>query len=141
MKKTTDELLKVLKSKKEYSDFFSEEKHELIFKSVAEYLNFLLEEKKITKAEVIKNSNLDRTYAYQLFSGRRENPSRNKMLMLAIGMHLNFDETQKLLKVSELAQLYVRMPRDSVIIHCLEKGLSLDDTNLYLDKHGLDILE
>lgn len=140
MEKTTGELLEILKSKKDYSEFFNEEKHEMIFKSVSEYLNFLLEEKKMTKSEVIKNSNIDRTYAYQLFNGTRDKPSRNKMLMLAIGMHLSIDETQKLLKISELAELYIRLPRDSVILHCLEKGFSLDDTNLYLDKHGLEIL-
>ena len=141
MEKSTNELLGVLKSKKNYSEFFQDEIGELIFKSLDEYLGVLLKEKNLKKSEVIEKSNLDKNYAYQLFNGIKKNPSRDKILMLAFGMKLTLDETRKLLKIAGLSDLYVRIPRDSVIIFCLQNGKNLIETNEMLDDYALKILE
>lgn len=141
MKKTTTQLLDILKSKKDYSEFLSEEIGEMIFSSVSEYLNLLLNEKKLKKSDIIREGNLDRNYAYQIFNGTKENPSRNKILMIAFGMHLNIEETRKLLKICELSDLYPRNPRDGAILFCLDKRKSLIDTNALLSELNLDILE
>ena len=141
MEKSTNELLGVLKSKKNYSEFFQNEIGELIFKSLGEYLGVLLKEKNLKKSEVIEKSNLDKNYAYQLFNGIKKNPSRDKILMLAFGMKLTLDETRKLLKIAGLSDLYVRIPRDSVIIFCLQNGKNLIETNEMLDDYALKILE
>lgn len=141
MEKSTNELLGVLKSKKNYSEFFQDEIGELIFKNLDEYLGVLLKEKDLKKSEVIEKSNLDKNYAYQLFNGIKKNPSRDKILMLAFGMKLTLDETRKLLKIAELSDLYVRIPRDSVIIFCIQNGKTLIETNEMLDDYALKILE
>ncbi len=141
MEKSTSDLLGVLKSKKNYSEFFQNEIGELIFKSLDEYLGVLLKEKNLKKSEVIEKSNLDKNYAYQLFNGIKKNPSRDKILMLAFGMKLTLDETRKLLKIAGLSDLYVRIPRDSVIIFCLQNGKNLIETNEMLDDYALKILE
>ena len=141
MEKSTSDLLSVLKSKKNYSEFFQNEIGELIFKSLDEYLGVLLKEKNLKKSEVIEKSNLDKNYAYQLFNGIKKNPSRDKILMLAFGMKLTLDETRKLLKIAGLSDLYVRIPRDSVIICCLQNGKNLIETNEMLDDYALKILE
>lgn len=141
MEKSTNELLGVLKSKKNYSEFFQDEIGELIFKNLDEYLGVLLKEKNLKKSEVIEKSNLDKNYAYQLFNGIKKNPSRDKILMLAFGMKLTLDETRKLLKIAGLSDLYVRIPRDSVIIFCLQNGKNLIETNEMLDDYALKILE
>lgn len=141
MYRSTEELTNILKSKKSYTEFFREEVGELEFKSMAEYLSMLLTEKGLQKNEVIARSNLDRNYAYQIFNGRKQNPSRDKILMLAIGMGLTLEETRKLLKVSELPDLYVRGPRDSIIMLCIHNGKSLMETNEELSCYGVDILE
>lgn len=141
MEKSTEELLGILKNKKTYEEFFNEEIEELCFSSVAEYLNLLMTEKKLKKSDVIKKSNLDKNYAYQIFNGIKTNPSRDKILMLAFGMTLTLSETRKLLKISQLKDLYVRDPRDSVIIFCLNKEYTLMQTNESLNDYGLDCLE
>ena len=141
MYKSTEELTNILKSKKSYTDFFQEEVGELEFKTIAEYLEMLLSEKKLQKNEVIARSNLDRNYAYQIFNGRKTNPSRDKMIMLSIGMGLNLEETRKLLKVSSLSDLYIRNPRDSIIMYCLVQKNDLIETNETLSNYGMDILE
>lgn len=141
MDKSTSELLEILKSKKTYEEFFEQEIGELCFSSIAEYLDVIIKEKGVSKSQVIKRANLDKNYAYQIFNGNKTNPSRNKILMLAIGMKLTLNETRKLLKIAGLTDLYARSPRDSVIIFCINKGMSLIETNEQLNDFGLDILE
>ncbi len=141
MEKSTGELLSILKSKKDYSQFLKDEINELYFKSIGEYFQLLIAEKGLKKSEIIKKSNLDKNYAYQIFNGTKTNPSRDKIIMLAFGMNLTVDETRKLIKICELPDLYVRNPRDGAIIFCLEKGYSLLQTNEMLNDLKLDILE
>ena len=141
MEKTTNELLEILESKKSIEAFFNEEIDELIFSSLSEYLELLISEKKLRKSTVIKRSNLDKNYAYQIFNGNKEKPSRNKVIMLAFGMGLSVLETRKLLKVAGVSDLYARNPRDSIIIYCLNKGLNLIDANEYLNDYNLELLE
>ena len=141
MEKSTDELLEILKSKRSYEEFFEEEIGEFYFSSIGEYLELLLVEKKLKKSEVIQRANLDKNYAYQIFNGNKTNPSRNKVLMLAFGMKLTLPETRKLLKIASLSDLYVRSPRDSIIMYCLTKGYSLITCNEYLNDFSLELLE
>ena len=144
MKKNTDELLKALKSKKEYEDlgrFLKENEDALVTRSLAEHLASLMKEKGLTKSRVIRKSNLDKNYAYQLFNGIKTNPSRDKIIMLAFGMGLDVEQTARLLKVSRNAGLYVKDVRDSVILFCLNNSLSLIDANEYLSDLKLQIIE
>ena len=133
--------MEILESKKSIEAFFNEEIDELIFSSLSEYLELLISEKKLRKSTVIKRSNLDKNYAYQIFNGNKEKPSRNKVIMLAFGMGLSVLETRKLLKVAGVSDLYARNPRDSIIIYCLNKGLSLIDANEYMNDYNLELLE
>lgn len=141
MDKSTDELLEILKSKVTYEDFFSQEIGELLFSSISEYLEMLINEKGLKKSEVIERANLDKNYAYQIFNGTKTNPSRNKIIMLSFGMGLTLNETRKLLKLCSISDLYIRNPRDSIIIFCLTKGKSIIECNEYLSDFSLEILE
>lgn len=141
MKKTTGELLEVLKSKKSYEEYLNQEINEMIFSSVPEYLELLINEKNLRKSDIIRDGNLDKNYAYQIFNGTKKNPSRDKMIMIAFGMHLNIEETRKLLKISQLTDLYPRNSRDGAILFCLDKQTSLIETNELLHSLGLEILE
>lgn len=141
MKKTTEELLNILKSKRSYDDFLKEQIDELYFASISEYLEILLAQKALKKSDVITKANLDKSYAYQIFNGNKTNPSRDKLIMLAFGMELNLDETRKLLKISNVSDLYIRNPRDAAIIFCIENKLDLIRTNEKLDELSLAPLE
>lgn len=139
--KTTTELFEVMKAKKDYNEFFKQEIKELNFNTVNSFLETLLTQKKLNKAEVINKSNLNTNYAYQIFNGTKTNPGRDKILMLSFGMDLSLDETATLLKLCNLKGLYIRDPRDSIIMHSLMNHKSLMDTNELLDEYGLKILE
>lgn len=141
MNKKTDELMEILKNKKSINEYFEQEIDELFFSSLSEYLELLLSEKKLKKSEVINKSNIEKYYAYQIFNGNKENPSRDKMIMLAFGMGLTVEETRKLLKIAKVSDLYVRSPRDSIFIFCLNKGLGIIEVNEYLSDYNLKLLE
>ena len=88
----------------------------------------------------IENTTDGHTYeAYQIFSGTRH-PERKKLLCLAVGMSLNLEETQTLLKCAGYAPLYVKMPFDSVVIYGVCKQLSVIEINEILFDNHLETL-
>lgn len=114
--KSTTELLKELENFSTFEEYEKVNKDSLISKSLSEILCCLLEEKQLTKSEAIKKSELNENYAYQLFSGLKSSPKRDKLICLSIGMGLTVNETNSLLKLAGLSPLYPRVKRDSIII-------------------------
>lgn len=77
MKKTTEELMEILKQKKSIHAYFTEEIDELEFASLAEYLELLLNEKGLRKSDVIKRSNMDKNYKLLKIAGACDLYARN----------------------------------------------------------------
>ena len=133
--KDTGTLFSELKEDADVKSFLSRNKNELL-PPVSEYLRGLLQEKGLRLSEIIKDSHLNRNYAYHILSGEQPNPSRVKLLALALAMKLNLDETQHLLLCGGHSTLYPRNPWDSVIISAMEQGISITETNLLLEQLG-----
>lgn len=140
MKKSTDELLKSLKSKPTLDEFLNENEGELLFDTLTDWIEYHIIKKGLNKADVVRESNLARTYAYQIINGVKK-PSRDKLIMLCFGLHLSLDETQHLLKRNGYSELYPRDLRDSIIIFCILHGYKLIDANIMLEEKGMKILE
>ncbi|MDE7354480.1 MAG: helix-turn-helix transcriptional regulator [Acetatifactor sp.] len=102
-------------------------------------MNALLLEKGISKADVVRGSQLDRSYAYQIFSGDKK-PSRDKLIALAFGLGLTDEETQKMLKLSGNRELYARDERDAMILFFLQQNRTIFEVNDLLYAHNLTIL-
>lgn len=128
MVKTTDDMLSELKASDNYESFAANNKDVFIKGSISAYLNSLLAEKGIPLKDAVKGSGIERVYAYHIFSGKKL-PSRDKLLAIAIGMKLTFEETQALLKYSCSCPLYPENERDSVIIYALMNGYGIDKTS------------
>lgn len=139
MKKSTDELLNQLKKKKNIEEFFKENGSELIFDSLSKMIDFFMKQKGLKKADVVRRSMLG-NYAYSIINGNRKNPERDKLIMLCFGLTLTADEANRLLKMSSNAELYVRNPRDSVLIYALDRNQGVIETNNKLEELGLDEL-
>lgn len=103
------------------------------------HLEMLLREKQLTKADVVRDSEIDRKYLYQIFSGEK-NPSRDKLIALAFGLHLSKKEVQTMLKVSGKGELYPKRERDSIILFALNKKMNIAEVNGLLFDHGFDLL-
>ena len=138
MKKTTEELLNTLKHSTNINSYLSQEQENFHTLPLHLYLDKMFAEKEVSPSQCIRNSGLDRTYCYQIFSGKKL-PSRDKVLALCFGLSLNFEESQLLLKSTGYTQLYARNERDSIIIFALQRNISIMDTNeLLLDlEHDL----
>ena len=141
MKKRTDELFKILEKKNNINDYFKENEQELTEKSLPELLCEMLCRSGKEKADVISKSNIDKTYGYQMFSGVRTNPSRDKILMLCFGLDADMNDVQTLLKKAGYAPLYPRIRRDSALIFAFEQKLTLIETNELLYDINEEILE
>ena len=133
--KSTGELFTELKADKNLGGYFQRNSDEFVL-PLNEYLEKLLAEKNLTKKEVIERSGLNREYAYHIFSGLKKNPSRPKILAIALAMELNLDEIQYLLRYARLGALYPRNQWDAVIISAVEQKLSVAQTNELLYRLG-----
>ena len=127
--KDTKQLEHELSEADSVEEFFAENGAHLRQLTLAEYLGQLLEEKGLTKAEVVRRSNLDQVYGYHIFSGYKKSPSKEKVLALALALGLSPEEAQRLLYYAGAKQLYVRDPWDSVIWYAMEHGLSVGEAN------------
>ena len=104
-----------------------------------EYICSLCEEKDATAESIIKKAGIERTYGHKFFNGSRM-PSRDKVLQLAFGFELNFEQTQRLLTVARQSSLHPKVTRDAVIIFMLKKGHSLTEAQAVLSDLNLPVL-
>ncbi len=60
--------------------------------SFINYVNLIIQKKHLKKSDVIKKTGLHRTYAYQIFSGKKK-PSRDKVIRISFGLQLDLENT------------------------------------------------
>ena len=79
------------------------------------YLRELLDEKGMKRAEVVRASGLNGTVVYDI--------------MLALGMRCTLRETQRLLRLSGVSELWPKVRRDAIIIWCIDHGFDRSATD------------
>ena len=141
MSKNTSELLnEICRAKtmdsweKDHTDAIIEEM------TLADYLGGMLERYGVRKNEIIRRSDIDQTYGYQIFQGMKKNPSREKLIRLAIAFPLTVEETKRLLYYGGAETLYPRIPRDAYLMFAIHNRFSVIETDEYLEKHGEKVL-
>lgn len=132
-KKDTLQLENELAAAESFEQFFEDNAENFSNFTLTEYLEYLLKEKNLSKAEVAKKSLLNPVYVYHIFAGRK-NPSRLKILAIAVAMNLTVKETQRLLYFAGVEKLYIKNSWDSVILFALENNFDIERTNNLLDK-------
>lgn len=136
---TTDELYHEIMAATDIEDFLKKNKRQMLTCTLSEYLNALLSQKGISRADVVRGSLLDRAYVYQIFSGEKT-PSRDKLIAIAFGLCLSDGQAQKMLKLSGNRGLYARDERDAVILFALQRKKNILETNELLSLHNLKTL-
>ncbi len=124
-------LIKEIKEASNVSQYIERYKYDLDTMDFVAYINYLLRDHNLRKSDVIRDSFLHRTYAYQVFSGLKS-PSRDKVIMLAYGFKLDFEQTQKLLTYANVSLLYPKAKRDALITYALMNHYNIDSTNIML---------
>lgn len=137
--KKTDDIRKELTEAPDLNEYLSENQAYFSSESVQELLNELYRKTDLTKAELARRSGVSSVYLHQLFAGKR-NPSRDRLLCLAIGLGATFEDTQRLLRQSGFAELYARDKRDAVILYGITHHQKLQEVNDALFDQGENTL-
>lgn len=103
--------------------------HDVSTRELSDYLQELLNTHGLVRKDVIHAANINETYGYELFTGRKTKPNRDKILQLAFAMGLSLRETDRLLTAGGASRLYCKDRRDAIIIFCLDRHASLADVN------------
>lgn len=138
--KTTDELAHEISRSDNILDYFAENRGEMQIDSLPEYLERWLKRKDCTKADVVRRSNLNKAYVYQIFLGKKY-PSRDKVIALAFGLEPDEKEVQVLLKQAGYRELYPRDPRDALLLYAIGHHKGIIDANELLYDHNIEVLE
>lgn len=93
----------------------------LVDQEFADYLEQLRRQRGLKKADVIRASALNGTFVYDMFSGKSR-PGRNNAIMLAFGLRCSLRETQRLLRLVGVSELWPKNRRDAIIIWCINQG-------------------
>lgn len=135
---TTTQLLEILNEKKDIP--LQQLLNQLPNLTFVDLINSYLENKHVTKSQLIQKTNLDRTYAYQIMNGTKL-PSQDKVIQLALALELDLHNTNILLTLSDNKSLYPKLKRDALIIFCINNNYSVIKTNELLYEYHFSILE
>jgi transcriptional regulator with XRE-family HTH domain len=140
-KMNTEELTNKLKEYDNIDDFIQENENEFDENAFKNYLEALLQRKNSLSITGLANEcGISVPYAHNLFKGSRTAPRKDKLLRLSFGLELNLDETNRLLTLGGTAELRSKVRRESIIIFCINKGLSLEETDELLLQYKLHTL-
>lgn len=110
-----------------------------IDRKLSDYLYELLAERGLKRSGVIRASGLNGTFVYDAFKGKTR-LGRDKAIMLALGIGCNLRETQRLLRLDGVSELWPKVRRDAIIIWCIEHGYSRAETDDELYSLGVKTL-
>lgn len=106
-----------------------------IDRTLPDYLEQLRAEKGLRRSEIIRASDLNGTFVYDVFKGKSR-LGRDNAIMLALGMGCTLRETQRLLRLDGVAELWPKMRRDAIIIWCINHRYSRQQTDEVLYRLG-----
>ncbi|MBD5130033.1 MAG: helix-turn-helix transcriptional regulator [Ruminococcaceae bacterium] len=81
-----------------------------------------IDEKNMTKSEVIRILNVARNYGYQILNGTRP-ITRNILLQISLILKLDIDQINYLLRLAEKPQLYVRNIVDARVFYAVKHNM------------------
>lgn len=99
-----------------------------IDRTLADYLDQVRASKDLKRSEIIRASGLNGTFVYDVFKGKSL-LGRDNAIMLALGMGCTLTETQRLLRLDGVSELWPKVRRDAVIIWCVSHGLTRQQTD------------
>lgn len=92
---------------KSFQDFFNE------------YLN---ENPELKVAEIIKDSDIDKTYAYQMINGTKTSPGRDYVISLCYASRMNLEDVNHALIYTGNSPLHPKIKRDACIIYAFKNN-------------------
>ena len=133
--KNTDDLRQELMDTPDLSRFLAENQVSFRAERVSGLLSAMLERRQISKAKLARRSGMSEICLHQIFAGRR-NPTRSRLICLCYGLGATLEETQELLRLGGMAQLYPRTRWDAILIYGLTHRVSVFELNDRLFEEG-----
>ena len=113
--------------------------HEANGPALGDYLFQFLRKTPRSVETIAGLAGLNKSSLYRILNAE-VSPQRNVLLRLSRVLGMNLSETQKLLKIGDLASLSGSSPRDIVIIDGILRELDIIDINNHLEKNGFSDL-
>lgn len=133
MEKSTNELQNEIKNLKEDNlDAWMKENTKIRF---ADYFDELQNKYGIHSKEIEEMCMVSRSEMYKIKRGENQ-PKRETVIRLALGMGVTLDETNRMLKLANYSNLYVKDKDDAIIIFGLENKKSVFEIDEMLMKRG-----
>lgn len=108
---------------------------EIVERELPDYLRELLHDRDLNRADVVRGSGVNSTFVYDIFKGKSL-PGRDNAIMLAFGLQCTVRETQRLLRLAGVSELWPKRRRDAIIIWCIKHGMTRAETDDELDRLG-----
>lgn len=87
------------------------------------------------RAAVVRESGLNPTVVYDIFQGKSR-PGRDHAVMLAFGLHCDLRQTQRLLRLAGVSELWCKQRRDAILIWCIDRGCTREQADDELFRLG-----
>ena len=116
-------------------------------KSFTDFFNeYLAKNTELVLSDIIKDSGIDKTYAYQMTNGKKTNPGRDYILALCYAARMNLDEVNHALIYSHNGQLHSKITRDANLIFAFShnnktKRVKVMDLNEKLSDRDIEPLK
>ena len=106
-----------------------------------QYMDELLEQKGLKRQEVLLRADLPQKYGYKLLTGESHTTDRDKLLRLCLVLELSLKQTQRVLRLYGMSELYPKVPRDVVLIAAIgRRQYDLHEISRELTEAGLEPL-
>lgn len=129
----TEDLLVRLLESTSLDEYLSES--EVADRSLSEYLKEMLDVHGLKRADVVRASGVNATVVYDIFAGK-SNPGRDHAIMLAFGLQCDIAQTQRLLRMAGVSELWCKIRRDAIILWSIKQGSSRAETDDELYRFG-----
>ena len=144
-KKSTEELEKILGSTHvaEINEYLSENSESIVNsdRPFTDYMRSIIKEKGLRMQDIFLDADIPERYGYKLITEEKHTRQRDIILRLCYAAHMNLEEIQKALKYYRMPELYAKVPRDALIMVCInERPGSVIDVNSFLKKNGMEVL-
>ena len=129
----TEDLLERLLVASRPEDFLDEEG--VGTRELTDYLWELLRASGLKRADVVRGSGINSTVVYDIFDGKSR-PRGDHPVMLAFGLRCDLRQTQRLLRLAGVSELWCKQRRDAIIIWCIQNGLTREQADDELFRLG-----
>jgi len=141
-KKNTKELEKQLEHThpNKISEYIKQNEEEILTgdRDFMNYMNERIKAKGLQKQEVLLRADISQGYGYKLLTEEKVTKQRDIILRICYAANFDLQETQKALQLYHMDSLYVRDPRDALLMACFNQrpGTIIEVNQLLLNnKH------